>query len=128
MVQNKTTGYTKMGLSWIDPTRRINFRGNGSRTSRFNNSSFSTGTSAPHTPSASLYGSVYSGQASSPSSKGDRSKFMQLEMTRGVRHLSYWELMHSKAQGLCFRCGERYHPLHQCTSCSLRLLVFNDEV
>jgi len=33
---------------------------------------------------------------------------------RGTHHLPYSELMDRKAKGLCFRCGEWFHPLHQC--------------
>jgi len=47
---------------------------------------------------------------------------------RGKKHLPYSELMNRKAQGLCFRCGEKYHPLHQCAERQLRLVVLaNDE-
>lgn len=30
------------------------------------------------------------------------------------------------SRGLCFSCGERYHPLHQCATKSLRLLILGD--
>lgn len=46
---------------------------------------------------------------------------------RRIKHLPYSELMRCKAKGLCFRCGERYHPLHQCTEKQLRLLILGDE-
>jgi len=35
--------------------------------------------------------------------------------------------MNRKAQGLCFRCGEKYHPLHHCAEQQLRLLVLGDD-
>lgn len=46
---------------------------------------------------------------------------------RGTRHLPYSELMDRKAKGLCFRCGERFHPLHQCAEKHLRLLILGDD-
>lgn len=49
------------------------------------------------------------------------------DRNRGTKHLPYSELMNRKAQGLCFRCGERYHPLHQCAEKQLRLLVLGDD-
>ncbi|KAK2455764.1 hypothetical protein QL285_003186 [Trifolium repens] len=47
--------------------------------------------------------------------------------TKGIRHLPYSELMDRKARGLCFRCGERYNPLHQCAEKQLRLVILNDD-
>ncbi|KAJ9541667.1 LOW QUALITY PROTEIN: hypothetical protein OSB04_028173 [Centaurea solstitialis] len=49
------------------------------------------------------------------------------ERNRGVKHLPYAELMDRKAKGLCFRCGERYHPLHQCSERQLRMLILGDD-
>ncbi|XP_027936242.1 uncharacterized protein LOC114191269 [Vigna unguiculata] len=49
------------------------------------------------------------------------------DRNRGTKHLPYSELMNRKAQGLCFRCGEKYHPLHQCAERQLRLVVLADD-
>ncbi|KAJ9547857.1 hypothetical protein OSB04_020400 [Centaurea solstitialis] len=49
------------------------------------------------------------------------------EKNRGVKHLPYADLMDRKAKGLCFRCGERYHPLHQCAERQLRMLILGDD-
>lgn len=35
--------------------------------------------------------------------------------------------MERKSKGLCFRCGEKYHPMHQCMSRTLRVLVLGDD-
>lgn len=51
-----------------------------------------------------------------------------MEKGRGVRHLLYAELMERKRRGLCFRCGERYHPLHKCMTKSLSLLILGEGV
>jgi len=50
-----------------------------------------------------------------------------VEQSRGVKHLSYQELMERKAKGLYFRCGEKFHPMHQCTERQLQLLVLGDD-
>ncbi|KEH26532.1 LRR and NB-ARC domain disease resistance protein [Medicago truncatula] len=42
------------------------------------------------------------------------------ECNRGVKHLTYSDLIHRKTKGLCFCCGERYTPLHQCAEKQLR--------
>ncbi|KAJ9561664.1 hypothetical protein OSB04_006824 [Centaurea solstitialis] len=49
------------------------------------------------------------------------------ERNRGIKHIPYTELMDRKAKGLCFRCGERYHPLHQCPKRQLRMLILGDD-
>ncbi|KAJ9564989.1 hypothetical protein OSB04_000955 [Centaurea solstitialis] len=49
------------------------------------------------------------------------------EKNRGVKHLPYAELMDRKTKGLCFRCGERYHPLHQCADRQLRMVILGDD-
>ncbi|WVZ24369.1 hypothetical protein V8G54_002913 [Vigna mungo] len=56
---------------------------------------------------------------------GDRSS--AADRNRGTKHLLYSELMNRKAQGLCFRCGEKYHPLHRCTEWQLRMVVLADD-
>ncbi|KAJ9543643.1 hypothetical protein OSB04_023350 [Centaurea solstitialis] len=55
---------------------------------------------------------------------GDRK---ENERNRGIKHLPYADLMDRKAKGLCFRCGEKYHPLHQCTERQFRLLILGDD-
>ncbi|KAI5437315.1 hypothetical protein KIW84_023432 [Lathyrus oleraceus] len=50
-----------------------------------------------------------------------------LSKNRGIRHLPYSELMDRKAKGLCFRCGERFHPLHQCAEKQFRLVILGDD-
>lgn len=44
-----------------------------------------------------------------------------------MKHLSYQELMDRKNKGLCFKCWEKFHPLHQCPEKSLRLVIMGDE-
>lgn len=34
--------------------------------------------------------------------------------------------MEMRAKGLCFRCGDKLHPLHQCPEKQLRLLVLDE--
>lgn len=35
--------------------------------------------------------------------------------------------MDRRNKGLCFKCGEKFHPLHQCSEKSLRLVVVEEE-
>nr|KYP71834.1 Retrotransposable element Tf2 [Cajanus cajan] len=46
---------------------------------------------------------------------------------RGVRHLSYGELMERKQKGLCFKCGQNFHPMHQCPERQLKLIIVDEE-
>lgn len=46
--------------------------------------------------------------------------------SRGVRHLPYFELMDRKARGFCFRCGEKFHSLHQCAEKQLCLVILGN--
>lgn len=34
--------------------------------------------------------------------------------------------MDRKSRGLCFRCGEKFHPLHRCAERQLQLIVLGD--
>ncbi|KAF1869880.1 hypothetical protein Lal_00017457 [Lupinus albus] len=78
------------------------------------------------TPSAQ--NETRSAHASSSSTRhsGQEGRRFQ-ERSRGTKHIPYTELMNRKAQGLCFRCGEKYHPLHQCAEKQLRLIVLGDD-
>ncbi|WVZ05566.1 hypothetical protein V8G54_018912 [Vigna mungo] len=49
------------------------------------------------------------------------------DRNRDTKHLPYSKLMNRKAQRLCFRCGEKYHPLHKCTERQLRIVVLADD-
>ncbi|KAK6163938.1 hypothetical protein DH2020_000802 [Rehmannia glutinosa] len=42
---------------------------------------------------------------------------------RGVRQLSHDDYLDLKAKGLCFKCREPYHPLHNCPAKSLRVMI-----
>lgn len=53
----------------------------------------------------------------------DNDKKPSTDRSRGFNHISYQELMDRKRKGLCFRCNERFHPLHQCPSKSLQLII-----
>ena len=46
---------------------------------------------------------------------------------RGVRNLSYQELMDRRAKGLCFKCGQNYSPMHRCPEKELKLLVLEED-
>lgn len=60
--------------------------------------------------------------------KSDAGRAVNSDRSRGVRHLSYSEVMERKSKGLCFRYGEKYHPMHhQCALRKLRVLVLGDD-
>lgn len=50
-----------------------------------------------------------------------------LSKNRGIWLLPYSELMDRKAKGICFRCGEHFHPLHQCEEKQIRLVILGDD-
>ncbi|WVZ21141.1 hypothetical protein V8G54_008463 [Vigna mungo] len=76
----------------------------------------SVGSSSPHESSSVTPQSSVSGDHSSAA-----------ERNRDTKHLPYSEVMNRKAQGLCFRCDEKYHPLHRCTERQLRMVVLADD-
>ncbi|KAI5430044.1 hypothetical protein KIW84_034572 [Lathyrus oleraceus] len=45
----------------------------------------------------------------------------------GVRHLPSAEVNECRAKGLCFRCNERWDPLHQCATKQLQLIILGDD-
>ncbi|WVZ23416.1 hypothetical protein V8G54_001960 [Vigna mungo] len=47
---------------------------------------------------------------------------------RGVRHLSYQDLVDRRKKGLCFKCGGPYGPNHQCPIKQLRAIVAENEI
>jgi len=54
-------------------------------------------------------------------------RFFNGDQNHGTKHLPFSKLMNRRATGLCFLCGERYHPLHQCTERQLGLVVLGDD-
>lgn len=45
---------------------------------------------------------------------------------RGIRHLPYQEFFDRRQKGLCFKCGGKFHPLHQCPDRQLRMMLIED--
>ncbi|KAJ1436019.1 Aspartic peptidase domain superfamily [Sesbania bispinosa] len=45
---------------------------------------------------------------------------------RGVRHLSYQELLDRRQKGLCFKCGGTYHPSHMCPDKQIRIMILEE--
>ncbi|XP_020229308.1 uncharacterized protein LOC109810295 [Cajanus cajan] len=48
-----------------------------------------------------------------------------LEKSHGLCQLPYLELLERRSKGLCFRCGDKFHALHQCPEKQLCLLVLD---
>lgn len=40
--------------------------------------------------------------------------------------MSYSEMLERKSHGICFRCGEKFTPLHQCADRQLRVIILGD--
>ncbi|MCI39997.1 pentatricopeptide repeat-containing protein, partial [Trifolium medium] len=46
---------------------------------------------------------------------------------KGVRSLQSNEIVERRAKGLCFKCGERWHPtMHKCPEKALRILILGE--
>lgn len=96
--------------------------------------SCSNSSSGSKNTSVSTAGSVFPTSGRNPSSSSQlmaRRQGMERKLTmgkdRGLKHIPYAELLERKAKGLCFRCGEKYNPLHRCANTQLRLLVVGDD-
>lgn len=50
-------------------------------------------------------------------------RFIKRYMLREIEDGLMWE---RKSKGLCFRCGEKFHPLDQCAEKQLRLVIWGD--
>lgn len=57
----------------------------------------------------------------------DNGRRTSTKRTKGTMHLSYQELMDLRNKGLCFKCGEKFHPLHQWSKKSLRFVVVEED-
>lgn len=47
--------------------------------------------------------------------------------SRGTRHLSAQDLFDRRKNGLCFRSGQHYHPMHQCPNKQTRFLLLAED-
>lgn len=98
---------SKSGSSWVTQAQKHNYVLMGS----FNNSPNRKARTA--SPGLSVIPSTGSYVVAGTARAGELGRFANSEKARGVKHLSYSELMERKNIGLCFRCGERYHPMHK---------------
>lgn len=64
--------------------------------------------------------------AQSPARRTEGERRTNFVKNKGVKHISYAEMLKRKARGLCFRCGEKFSPLHQCFDRQLRVLMLGD--
>ncbi|XP_073057376.1 uncharacterized protein [Primulina eburnea] len=46
---------------------------------------------------------------------------------RDDRVVSHQEFLHRREKGLCFKCGDPYHPMHRCANKSLRVTILAEE-
>lgn len=46
---------------------------------------------------------------------------------RGIRHLSYQQLVERQKKGLCYKCGGPFHPHHQCPDRQLKVMMLEDD-
>lgn len=68
-----------------------------------------------------------SGPVSGPRSESKNEKRQFGPRERGIRHLSYQQLMERREKGLCFKCGGPWHPRHQCPDRQLRIMMLEEE-
>ncbi|WVZ20486.1 hypothetical protein V8G54_007808 [Vigna mungo] len=70
--------------------------------------------SIPTKPLSAASSSPHESRLTTQGSRVSVDRFSTVDRNRSTKHLPYSELMNRKAQGLCFRCSEKYHPLHRC--------------
>ncbi|KAF2289078.1 hypothetical protein GH714_026413 [Hevea brasiliensis] len=46
---------------------------------------------------------------------------------RGTRHYTHQEFLDLRAKGLCYKCKQPFHPMHECPNKSLRALIIGDD-
>ncbi|XP_073035559.1 uncharacterized protein [Primulina eburnea] len=49
------------------------------------------------------------------------------QKNRDGRVVSHQEFLHRREKGLCFRCGEPYHPMHRCANKTLRVTILAED-
>lgn len=59
--------------------------------------------------------------------KNEHERRAGFEKSKGVKHLTYSEMLDRKARGQCFRCGEKFHLLHKCVDRQLRVIIVGDD-
>lgn len=62
-----------------------------------------------------------------PQRRVDNDRRYMWDKACSVNHLSYQELLDRKAKGLCFRWGDKFHPLHQCPNRSLWVMLLEED-
>lgn len=114
--------------SWVSNNYRKSFGGgpNLSGPTRSTNSIGSNVATREINGSSSAMGGI-GVSATAMARNGDSGRANTSDKTKGVRHLSYNEIMDRRNRGLCFCCGERYSPTHQCAARSLRCLIVGDD-
>ncbi|PNX97560.1 retrotransposon-related protein, partial [Trifolium pratense] len=85
-----------------------------------------TGGELGKTRSSQASGSQTGSTRSPTSPVGSRANYDRRN-PRGIRHIPGAEVNERRAKGLCFRCNERWDPLHQCASKQLRVLILGDD-
>ncbi|KAJ1425157.1 Zinc finger, FYVE/PHD-type [Sesbania bispinosa] len=48
-------------------------------------------------------------------------------LDKGLKHLSLLELNERRKKGPCYKCGGKYHPLHQCPDKQLKVMLLEDD-
>ncbi|KAF2295631.1 hypothetical protein GH714_033358 [Hevea brasiliensis] len=46
---------------------------------------------------------------------------------RDTRHYTHQEFLELRAKGLCYKCMQPFHPMHECPNKSLRALIIGDD-
>ncbi|XP_073035244.1 uncharacterized protein [Primulina eburnea] len=59
--------------------------------------------------------------------RGGGTMRMSHQKNRDGKMVTHQEFLHRREKGLCFKCGEPYHPMHRCANKSLRVTILAEE-
>ncbi|XP_075515463.1 uncharacterized protein LOC142550108 [Primulina tabacum] len=115
-----------MNMNWANQAHSIGKDCHPSNPpSRLNARALGPGEEYPHRPHAPTnYGG---GSRFYPGGNSGGTTRIQSPKNCDGRIVSHQEFLHRREKGLCFKCGEPYHPLHRCVNRSLRVTILAEE-
>ncbi|KAL6516002.1 hypothetical protein OROGR_019307 [Orobanche gracilis] len=81
---------------------------------------------APGAGNSSRAGAVGPSHSPRPNRNSEYDRKGTWPRDRGTRHLTTAEISDRRQKGLCFKCGGKFHPMHQCPDKQLRIMVLED--
>lgn len=117
--------------SWARPQKQVWTQREGDGNGSSNPAQSGGGLGKSNSISRSVSGSTLSTGSTRSSAPSSGSRLNAGEggrrNPRGVRHLPAAEMNERRSKGLCFRCNERWDPLHQCATKQLRVIILGDD-